>query len=75
MHARKSAGIPCLLWPFWAVWKLMTTLFGLLGRLAAFAIGVALMIVGGVLTITVVGAFVGIPLALVGLLLVMRSLF
>lgn len=71
----ESARVPFLLWPFWAIWKLVTLTLALVGRLAAFAIGVTLMLVGGLLTVTVIGAFVGIPLAALGLLLVVRSLF
>ena len=71
----KSGGVPCLLWPFWAVWKLISTIITLLGRIAAFVIGMILMVIGALLTMTVVGAIVGIPLAALGLALVVRSLF
>jgi hypothetical protein len=66
---------PWLLWPFVALWRLIAKLVELVGRLAAFAIGVALLIAGALLTITVIGAIVGVPLAAIGLLLIARSLF
>jgi len=37
--------------------------------------GLALMIVGIVICLTVIGAVVGIPLALIGVLLVVRGIF
>ena len=63
-----------LAWPFVALWALVTTLLKLVGRIVLFVIGLVLMIVGGLLTATVVGMFIGIPLLLVGLLLAARSL-
>ncbi|GAB4479410.1 MAG: hypothetical protein Kow00124_25010 [Anaerolineae bacterium] len=67
--------IPLLLWPFWAVWRLLALLVELTGRLVAVLLGLALMIAGVVLSITVVGAVVGIPLAVLGLLLMIAGLF
>lgn len=77
MHTRKrsSGFFSLLLWPFRALWALLTTLIQLVGRIVALALGLVLMIVGAILTVTVVGAVVGLPVAIVGLLLVMRSLF
>ena len=63
-----------LAWPFVALWALVTTLLKLVGRIVLFVIGLVLMIVGGLLTATGVGMFIGIPLLLVGLLLAVRSL-
>lgn len=68
-------GTPWLFWPFVMLWKLIAKTVELVGRLAAFAIGVALLVVGALLTVTVVGAVVGVPLAAIGLLLIVRSLF
>lgn len=71
----QAKSVPCLLLPFWVVWRLVARVLGIVGRLAAAFIGIALMIVGLVLTATIIGAVVGIPLVLFGLLLVVRSLF
>ncbi len=65
----------CLAWPFVAVWSLLSAILNLTGRLIAGVLGVALMIVGIVLTVLVVTAPIGIPLIVFGLLLIMRSLF
>jgi hypothetical protein len=55
---------PWYLWPVVALW-----------RLVAVLLGVVLFIAGGLLTLTVVGAVAGIPLMIVGLLLIARGIF
>jgi hypothetical protein len=45
------------------------------GRLVAAVLGLVLMIVGVILTVTLIAAPVGIPLGLFGLLLMLRSIF
>ena len=71
----KPAHTPLLLWPFVAIWRLLTWIVELTGRLLAVALGLVLMIVGVVVSLTVIGAVVGIPLALVGFMLVLRGIF
>jgi len=48
---------------------------GFTGRLVAVVLGAVLMILGGLVSLTIVGAIIGIPLAVVGLLIVLRGLF
>ena len=67
--------VPLLLWPFWAIWQLLSFILQLTGRLVAVIIGLVLMIAGAIVTLTVVGAIIGIPLFIIGLLLVFRGLF
>ena len=66
---------PWYLWPFVAVWRLITGIVELTGRLLAVLLGLLLMIVGTLLTLTIIGAVVGIPLLIVGFLLIIRGLF
>ncbi len=66
---------PWFLWPFVAVWNLLALILNITGRVLAGILGVGLMIVGVALTMTVAGAPVGIPFAIVGLLLMIRSIF
>lgn len=66
---------PWIFLPFLALWRLLTLFLELTGRLVAVALGLVLMIAGGLLTATVVGAPLGIPVALFGLLLLLRGLF
>lgn len=67
--------VPLLLWPFWAIWRLLAIILGLTGRLVAAIVGLVLMIVGLILTITVLAAPIGIPLIIFGFLLIIRGFF
>ena len=67
--------VSVIVWPFVALLNLVALIVGLCGRLVAMLLGLALMIVGGILTLTIIGAVVGIPLVIVGFLLVIRGLF
>jgi len=66
---------PWFLWPFVAVWNLLALVLNITGRVLAGILGVGLMVVGIALTMTVAGAPVGIPFAILGLLLIIRSIF
>lgn len=66
---------PWYAWPFIALWKLITGIVALTGRLVAVILGFVLLLVGIIVSLTVVGAIVGIPLAIVGFLLILRGLF
>jgi hypothetical protein len=63
------------LWPFAAVWELLATVINITGRLLAATLSVVLMAVGIVLTVTIVGAPLGVPFIILGLLLMIRSIF
>ena len=67
--------IPFLLWPFVMLARLISAIVLLTGRLLAVIIGLVLVITGFALSLTVVGALVGVPLAFVGVLLIVRGLF
>ena len=66
---------PWLLWPFVALWSLLTFILKLTGRVIAAVLALALMIIGLFLTLTLIAAPVGIPFFLFGLLLMVRSIF
>jgi hypothetical protein len=74
MH-RAENRTPWILWPFVAIWRLVALIVEFTGRLVAVALGAALMIVGVVVSLTIIGAIVGVPLAILGFLLVLRGLF
>ena len=67
--------IPLYLWPSAAIWKLLAVIVELTGRLVAMILGIVLMLVGGIISLTVIGTIVGIPLAVVGLLLFLKGMF
>jgi len=66
---------PWLLWPFVALWRLVTWILAMTGRLVAILLGIVFMVVGFIATLTVIGAIIGVPLFLFGVLLVFRGLF
>ena len=66
---------PWLLRPFIWLWNFVAYIITLTGRLLAVVIGIVLMAVGVILTITVIGAILGIPLIIFGFLLVVRGLW
>lgn len=67
--------IPLLLWPFYAVWRFLTFILSVIGRLLCVLLGLGLMAAGVAVTLSVIGAPVGIPLAAFGFLLLIRAVF
>jgi hypothetical protein len=67
--------IPWLLWPFYAIWRLLTLVLGITGRIICAVLGLALMAAGVAVTLSIVAAPIGIPLAVFGFLLLIRALF
>jgi hypothetical protein len=71
----ESRKVSWFLWPFVAFWRLVTFILEMTGRFVAILLGIVLIAVGVLVSLTVLGAVVGIPLALFGLLLLFRGLF
>jgi hypothetical protein len=63
------------LWPFVALWRLVTGILVVTGRLVAVILGLVFVLIGAVLSATILGAIIGVPLILFGALLVLRGLF
>ncbi len=66
---------PWFLWPFVALWRLLAVIVEMTGRFVAMVLGIVFIVVGVIVSLTIIGAIVGIPLAVVGLLLFLRGLF
>jgi hypothetical protein len=64
-----------LLWPIILLWKLVSFVVTLTGILLGLGLGVLFMILGLALTATFVGAIVGIPLFILGFMLLLRALY
>ncbi len=75
MNDSTQSNVPILLWPFYAIWRLLTIILNLIGRVISALLGIALMAVGVAISLSVVGAPIGIPLAALGFLLLTRALF
>ncbi len=66
---------PWFLWPFVALWRLIATIVELTGRFVAMVLGLVFIIVGVIVSLTLVGAIIGIPMAIIGLLLFLKGIF
>lgn len=75
MSVEDRKRVSWLAWPFIALWRFLTFVLGLTGRLIAGVLGLVLMAVGLILIVTVIAAPLGIPLIVIGLLLTMRAIF
>ncbi len=75
MNGSTQSNVPILLWPFYAIWRLLTFILNLIGRVISALLGIALMAVGVAIALSIVGAPIGIPLASLGFLLLIRALF
>ncbi len=73
-HAETRHQTHWLLWPVVALWRLLAGIIDLTGRFVAILLGFIFFVVGVLVSLTIVGAIIGIPLALFGLLLVVRGL-
>jgi hypothetical protein len=75
MTTKEKHHVPWYLWPFWAIWRLLATVVELTGRFLAMVLGLVLILAGVLVSLTVIGAIIGIPLAIIGVLLLLRGIF
>jgi hypothetical protein len=75
MSTQTKHHISWVLWPFIVLWKLLAIIVELTGRFVAMVLGVVFIIVGFIVSLTIIGAIVGVPLAIIGLLLLLRGIF
>ncbi len=73
--SKKKTQIPWYFLPFCFIWRLVTGIVEFTGRIVAVVLGFVLMIVGVIISATIVGLIIGIPLIVLGVLLVIRGLF
>ncbi len=75
MNESTEKSVPILLWPFYAIWRLLTFILGVIGRVLCVVLGIGLMIAGVAIAMSVVGAPLGIPLTALGFLFLVRAIF
>ncbi|MFN8384268.1 MAG: hypothetical protein U0V02_20190 [Anaerolineales bacterium] len=75
MTTQTKHHVPWYLWPFAAIWKLLSVIVEMTGRFVAMVLGLVLILVGVLVNLTIIGAIVGVPLAIIGLLLLLRGIF
>jgi len=63
------------MWPFLFASGLTAIILSLIGRVFAFALGIAIVAVGVALCVTIIGLIIGVPMVLFGAGLIMRSIF
>ncbi len=66
---------PLLLWPFIGLWKLITLVANGVGIVVTLLLGAAFMFAGFLLTATIIGAVIGVPMFVIGVLLFIRGLW
>jgi len=64
-----------LFWPFSAFWKLVGSIMNLTGRLIAVILGFSFLIMGIILSFSIIGAIIGIPLVILGFTMIIRGFF
>lgn len=74
--SQRTQGYPHpALWPLIALWKGITLFANLVGIVLSLTLGALFMFIGFFLTTTIVGAVVGVPLFVIGMLLFVRGLW
>ncbi|MGV8050038.1 MAG: hypothetical protein AB2L21_06785 [Anaerolineaceae bacterium] len=67
--------VPWFLWPFWLVFQLALIILKVTGRMVCVVIGLVFLIIGIGLTATQIGALLGIPLIILGIMLMVHPVF
>lgn len=67
--------VPWFLWPFWLVFQLALIILKVTGRIMGVVIGLVFLIIGIGLTATQIGALLGIPLIILGIMLMVHPVF
>jgi len=75
MNDATQSQVPWILWPFYALWKILTFILNVTGRIICAIVGLSLMVIGVAISMSIVGAIIGIPLASFGFLMTVRALF
>ena len=75
MNDTTQTRVPWILWPFYAIWKLLTIILEITGRIVCALLGLVMMAAGVAISLSVIGAVIGVPMTAFGFLLTVRSLF
>jgi hypothetical protein len=67
--------VPWILWPIAATWDLVAFMLRLTGRFIGVVIALVLMLLSVLLGLTIVGLPVAIPLFILAVMLLFRSIF
>lgn len=64
-----------LLLPFTIAWKLVESIIKITGRLVAIMLGCVITTIGILLSLTIIGAILGIPMTILGITMIIRGFF
>lgn len=65
----------CLLAPFAVLWRFTAWIIGAVGRIVALVIGFVFILIGVLVSMTIIGLPFGIALLILGSMLIWRGLF
>lgn len=75
MNEQAANRTPLLLMPFVLLWRLLGFVIALTSRIICALLGLVVMVAGVIMTMTVFAAPLGIPVSILGFLLLIRALF
>ena len=75
MSHTQTQKVPWFVWAFARLWGLLAAIIKLTGRLLGAVLALGIMAVGIILSVTLIAAPLGIPLFILGFLLMLRSVF
>lgn len=75
MSNPSSRTVHWIFWPFQVLWRLLTWVLELTGRLILGILGFSLVALGILVSLSVIGAILGIPMILLGILMMLRAVF
>jgi hypothetical protein len=75
MGDSRDKRVPLLLWPFYGLWRLVTFILNVVGRLVCALLGLGLMVTGMAVAMSIIALPIGIALSAFGFLLLARALF
>ncbi len=65
---------PWYVWPFIMIWRLAGLILNIIGRKAGIIIGSVLVVLGLLQSLSIIGAFIGLPMAFFGGALLLRAI-
>lgn len=75
MRIHTHTKVHWIFWPFSILFGFIGLIIGLVGKLVGAVIGFALAVTGFAFTMTIIGAGIGIPLMIFGVIMMLISIF
>lgn len=75
MNQSPTTVLDVLLWPIVFLWQCLTFIVKAVGRLLCAVIGLAFLVCGVAISMSIVGLPLGVPISILGVLLMVRAVF